>query len=182
MRKFSVMGMLAALVISGMVAITFAATEVTDQTTLEDNASSGADSTVFQDYSDYPGTVGKSGKIVRFYDFAKHGGAASSTIYLYPKIKIKDNTVIRDGYIKVMTAVAPLTGPTNSIQINTTSDLLTAGTNLLNTADAFVAINPVGTVASYVQATNDLYVTLATGGIAITNGKFMVVLDCEMAP
>lgn len=158
-----------------------AATQSTGKT-LADNVTADKDLTVYSDYSVYPGTVGDSGKIVRFYDFAVDGGAASTTINLKPAIKLKDNTVIRDGYVKIMTPIAPVATVTNSLGINGTADLLASGTNLMHTADTFLAIIPVGTVATYVQTTNDLYVTMTVGGTAITNGKVMVVLDTELAP
>jgi hypothetical protein len=172
---------IAAVVASVGMVMSYAATQSTGKV-LADNVALDKDLEVFQDYSDYPGTVGQVGKIVRFYDFASQGGAAGSTIKLLPAIKVKDNTVIRDGYIKVLTAIAPVATVTNSFGINSAVDLVATGTNLMNVADTFRAIVPVGTVATYVQATNDLYVTMTIGSTAITNGKVMVVLDCEVAP
>lgn len=178
--KRIMIGFGAVLVSVGLV-ISYAATPATGKV-LADNVALDKDLTEYPDYSQYPGTVGQSGKIVRFYDFAVQGGAASTTINLLPAIKVKDNTVIRSGYVKVMTPIAPLATVTNSLGINSTVDLLASGTNLMNTADSFIAIVPVGTAATFKQATNDLYVTMSIGATAITNGKVMVVLDCEMAP
>lgn len=182
MRKFSGVRVLTGLVLSGIAVISLAATRVTDQTTLEDNASSGADLTIFQDYSQYPGTVGQVGKIVRFFDFEGCGSVATGTVNLLPKIKVKDNILIRNGYIKEMDLQRgsdACANVTNSIGLNTLVDLKAAATNTAG----MLAIIPVGTASTSVQCTNDAYVTATfAANSTMTNGRFMVVLDCEMAP
>jgi hypothetical protein len=178
MKKRTLIGIAALFVAAGLIAAN-AATQSTGKV-LTDNVALDKDLTVYQDYSEYPGTVGDVGKIVRFYDFDVQGGAVG-TIKLMPAVQLKDNMLIRDGYIKVMTAVLPLTS-TKSISANSAADMYAAVTNTLGTADALVATVPVGTVATSVQLTDDRYVTMTIATAAITNGKYMVVLDVEMAP
>jgi hypothetical protein len=178
MKKRTLIGIAALFVAAGLIAAN-AATQSTGKV-LTDNVALDKDLTVIRDYSIYPGTVGMAGKIVRFYDFDVQGGAVG-TIKLLPEVELKDNMVVRDGYIKVMTGILPATA-TNSISINSAADLLAAAGNSLPTANTFVATVPVGTVATFVQLSDDRYVTLTIADNAITNGKFMVVLDVEMAP
>ena len=175
MKKFMI------AVVAVMFSISLNVAQAVTGSVLTDNVALDKDLTIYQDYSIYPGKIGEVGKIVRFYDFAKLGGATSTVYNLLPAIKLKNNTVVRDGYIKVMSPLVPLVS-TNSMGLNSADDIKASSTNLLNTADTILAVVPVGTVATYKQATNDLYVTFTLTEGAVTNGKFMVVLDVELAP
>jgi len=150
--------------------------------TLGDTSTDTKDLDIYQDYSTYPGKPGEVGRIVRFYDFDVMGGKASVSHKLLPVVKIKDNVVVRNGYVDVMTAVAPIATTTNGLLLNAADDVLATGTNLLNVSGAYRAIVPVGTAATILELTADRYLCFTNGPTAITSGKFMVVLDVEMAP
>lgn len=182
MKKILI-GLSAVIVAFCMVSSSFAATQTTGNT-LASNVVNETDLTIFPDYSDYPGAPGQVGRIVRFYDYAVCGGASNTTINLIPANAIKNNTVIRHGYIKIMRALVGTSAVpvTNSIGINSTNDILALGTNIMYDADTFRAITPTGAASTFVQLTNDLRLTYTTGNTATTNGRFMVVLDVEMAP
>jgi len=184
MKKF----MISLMVLMAVGSLGFAQTTVTNRgqvievQLLTDTAADVKDVDAYQDYSIYPSRIGEAGKIVRFYDYRVHGGTASSTIYLSPKVKVPNNVIVRNGYVKVMTATAPTYTATNSIGLNSAADIMALSTNISLASDAILAITPAGTAGTSVQATNELYVTMGVSTVAITNGQFMLVLDCELAP
>lgn len=148
--------------------------------TLGNVATDAADETDFQDWSLYSTKPGQPGTIVRWYDFAVQGGAVG-TVYLLPKVKIPDNALIRDGFIVVTTAIAPIVGATHSLSLESAADMKAAATNNL-TATGIKATVPVGTAGTSVQLTDDRYLTMTIADTAVTAGKFMVQLDYVMAP
>jgi hypothetical protein len=155
--------------------------QVITVTTLSDTAANVKDADMYQDFSVYPSRIGMQGKIVRFYDYGLSG--VGTNVALLPKVKIPDNVLIRNGYYQILEAATTQT--TNNFRLNSASDILASGTNGLHAAAGNrIAIVPVGTAATSVQATADRYLTLevTTGSTSITNGRFMVVLDCELAP
>lgn len=150
-------------------------------TTLTDKAANVKDGDMYQDFSIYPSRLGESGKIIRWYDYDKLGGTAG-TIKLLPAIPVPKGTVVRDGYIYTITALAPSVTSTNSIQLAAADDIIATCTNLA-VSTGLSAIVPVGTVAttkSVTTSTNYVELVIETG--TVTAGKFAVVLDCELAP
>lgn len=188
MKKLIVSSMIVALLgvfaLSGFAETTTTVTnrgETIVTKTLGNVATDAAKKSEFQDYSVYPGKPGEVGRIVRFYDFDSQGGAAG-TIRLLPAVALENNLIIRDGYIKCMEAIVPQTGSTNSIELGDAEVLATA-TNTLIAADAIYDVVPANTAATMLQTTNATsYVEYVIEGAAVTNGKFMVVLDVELAP
>lgn len=186
MKKFLV-GLGIVLVVAGFIARAEETTTITNRgqviviKLLDDVAADVKDLTVFQDHSIYATKPGEAGKIVRYYDFTTQGGAAGVT-YLLPKVAIPANAVIRDGYIKVLTAVTPFTETTsNSLGIASAADVYAITTNGLLTTGIKATV-PVGTAATAVDLSAEGYLYQTRTGADITAGKYMVVLDYELAP
>lgn len=190
MRKISivaVLGLVLALGIYSVIADTTTTVtnrgEVLSVKTLGNTATDAADLNVYQDKSSYPLAAGQAGRIVRFYDFDKQGGAAGTTINLVPAIPVKSGTIVKSGYIHVMEAIAPVATVTNSLTINSAGDLLASGTNVCGAAGLNVALIPdLATLADWKTCTADRYVTMTIGATPITAGKIMVVLDVDRQP
>lgn len=156
--------------------------QVITVTTLEDMAVNVKDADMYQDFSIYPSRLGQTGKIVRWYDYDKLGGAEGN-IKLLPQIAVPKGLLIRDGYMYTMTAVAPTITATNSIQLTVADDIIATATNVA-AATGLAAIVPVGTVATTktTSFSTNQYVHLVVEDGTLTAGKFCVVLDCELAP
>jgi hypothetical protein len=132
-----------------------------------------ADTTIVQDNSVYAPKLGQRGSIVRTYDVSL-GGAVGVAYKLEPPITIPSNAIVIGGYVDVNTAVTPATN-TLSIGLNSAADLLAATTNLSVATKR--PIIPVWTVATSVEATNAVYVTVTPAVAPVTAGRFTVVLD-----
>lgn len=147
--------------------------------TLGNVATDIKDADMYQDFSIYPSRLGEMGKIIRFYDIAACG--VSTNARMLPLVKIPDNTLIRNGYYQVLVATDVVT--TNNIRLNAAADIVGSATNKVGeAAGTRTAIIPVGTAATAVQATADRYLTFEITAGTPTTGRFMVVLDCELAP
>jgi hypothetical protein len=146
--------------------------------TLAEYAVTTEDLGVIDDYSEYPRYQGRHGTIIRIYNFDTFGGSAATYALDMGNTRkyISDNTIIWDGFIDVTKAVLP-TNATVSLGINTTTDILAATTNLQ--AICKLQIIPVGTVATLVQATNNLSFT-TTFAVAPTQGVFVVYMDAYL--
>lgn len=175
-----VLGLVALDVVQAATTVTNRGQVITVQKST-DTATDVRDLDVFQDMSVYPTRPGVPGKIVRWYDFDKLGGAVG-TVKLVPEVAIPDNVLVRDGYIRVVTAVASADGAsTNSITFESAGDIAAAATNLLATTGTKATV-PVGTAATAKLSTAERYLTTTIVGNPITAGKYMVVLDCELVP
>lgn len=184
MKKLSIL--ILALLVAGFVYADTTTTvtnrgQVITVKTLGNAATDAANLDVFQDMSTYAAKPGQAGKIVRWYDFSKQGGAMG-THKLLPEVAIPDNALIRNGYVFNVTAMTSATDntATHAITLNTTGDIRAASTNLVTTGIS--AVLPVGTAASAVQATAERYLSTVIATEAVTAGKFMVVLDYDLAP
>lgn len=191
MNKIAIVSIFA--IVLGLGVAVYAATTTTNaagvvstRQTLADTSSDTKDLDVMQDLSTYPTKPGQAGKIVRFYSFDVQGSTVGKTVKLLPANPIKANTLVRGGYIKVLTAMTPAGGTiTNSLELASTGDIKAAATNsFLTTGVKTIVPGANGVQSAVIDTTAEGYVTMTTtaGGTAITAGKFMVVLDCEMAP
>lgn len=103
------------------------------------------------------------------YSVARHTGAVGAKSI---GVVIPDNAVVMQGVIDVMTAILPVAS-TNAIHLQTANDILTAGTNVLDST-GIKACTPVDTAASAIKMTADRTLTLTTTGNAITQGVFKI--------
>lgn len=152
--------------------------QVIEVRTLGEVSTNTADAAAVPDWSSYARLPGQRGTIVRLYDFANQGGTAGAEIVLDPPIAVPANAVVTWGCVKSLTATVPATN-TISIGLNSAVDLMAASTNLGVASTR--ALIPVGTVATQVAATNDVYIRAVPTG-TITAGRFAVYLDYFLAP
>lgn len=190
-----ILGILATVLTAGAL---FAQTQTTN--TLATQAAAYRDATIIQDQSKIPDQDNRVGYLFAWYDVAKHGGAVG-TVALSEALP--DNTLIRDGYVQVITPIAPATS-TGAVGVVTAGDLIADGTTLqtagfydivpnvwsITTAStnavedgAHSATNLVLVSATIAQAA-DIQLATATNrvefdisGSAATQGVFAVYLD-----
>lgn len=136
-------------------------------------------SRAYQDQSEYPNRDNRIGYIIRWYDFAQHGGAVSELV-LGPNRNtrrgylISSNTIVMDGYMQVITACTGAGAITGKVSLLTEGDIYT-GTGIGTTG--FKDLTQDSTAANFLQATNNQDIRFSIEGNAITDGVFMVVLE-----
>lgn len=183
--------LIALLAVVGLVGLSAFAADTTTTVTnrgevitvkkLTDVAADVTDLTVYQNVDTVAKGPGQIGTIVRYYDYAVLGGAVGAHKLLPAKV-LPDNAVILGGFVKVLTAVEPVVGCTQSLWVESAADLVAAATNKF-TSTGFVSVVPAMTGASAVQVDGtDSYVTFTVAGTAATAGKFLVVLQYTVAP
>lgn len=128
-----------------------------------------------QDRSVYPNLYGGDprGIVYRRYKFGDDGGAAGTvTLNAGTEEDIPGGFCVTKAIAYVHTAILPITATTNSIGINTTTDVMPVGTTLATTG-AHMLYSPTN---APIVVTNDLpaVLTITTG--SATQGVFDLVL------
>lgn len=154
---------------------------VSTSRTLDETAVATEDLNVIDDYSEYPRYLGRHGTIIRTYRFTEMGGTTSTTVKLDTGHKINyipNHMVIWDGFVEVNEAVLP-TGTEIGLGINVTNDIYVPGTGF-GTVGKYQII-PVGTVATCVEATNNMPFLANFAVHNPTCGVFTVYMDAFLA-
>jgi hypothetical protein len=115
-------------------------------------------------------------RVAKFeYDFAKHGGAVGAiTVKGKP---VPAGAIILDGGIHVKTAVTSTGNATVALKAIGADDLSDAVAKANLTANAMLAIKPVGTAATWIRvATGFDSLTFTVGTEALATGKIAVWL------
>lgn len=134
---------------------------------------------IYQDTSKYATKVGEEGTIVRWYDFDKMGGTASS-YKLVPEVVVPHGAIITDGRVLTLTKMTPTTS-TNSVGVMTATDIVASSTNFTY-GTGLTATVPTGAVATDIAMTSNSYARIYSTGSAITAGKIMLVLKYIQGP
>lgn len=160
---------------------------MTDDMTLSEFAADVRVVEPLADQSVYPTFDNRHGTVIRWYSFAKRGGAVG-TVSLEPTIpqsangitNVPDNTVIAGGYVQAITPLTPWNASnTYSLGLNAAGDIAGATLTNLGVANSITPILPSithGDTNGVLLLTNNLPLNFKIN-TTITQGLFMVVLD-----